>query len=158
MASKLNVGDDGGDSKPELCLLQSVSRANAEAFQDQGIDTIAALAWADPVDLTIRTNFDFNFVLDCMSQALLWVNFEGETRNLFQYSLRGSQEALALVDAFDANLSSATPDISEFRQQEVKAALNEIAGKLNMTLDGFMTTLRQVAVDPNTQFIARVWK
>lgn len=156
--SKLNLGDDGGDSKPELFLLQSVSRANAEAFEDQGIDTIAGLVWADPVDVTIRTNFDFNFVLDCISQALLGVYFEDKTRSLFQCSIRGSQEALALVDAYDGNSSSITPDISEFRQQEVKAALSEIAAKLNMTIDSFMTTLRQVAVDPYTQFIARVWK
>jgi hypothetical protein len=157
-ASKLSLGDDGSEARPELCQLQSVSRANAEAFEDQGIGTIAALAWADPVDLTIRTNFDFNFVLDCMSQALLWVYFQDKTQSLFQYSLRGSQEALALVEAFEGKASPNSEELCEFRQQEVKAAFAEIATKLNMTVDSFVTTLRQVAVDPYTQFIAKVWK
>ena len=46
-----------------------------ERYKDEGITTICGLAYADPIDLTIRTNFDFNYVVDCVSQALMWIYF-----------------------------------------------------------------------------------
>jgi len=155
---KLGMGDQQSDSGLELQKLQSVSRGVAEAFQDNGIETISALAWADPVDLTIRTNLDFNYVLDCMSQALLWVYFEDRTRDLFRFSLRGSQEVLGLTNAmegvtlpFDSN-QTLTP-----AQSQAKATLTNVAVALNMSESALLTTLLQVANDPYTRFINEVW-
>jgi hypothetical protein len=157
-SSKLNLGDDGDDTKPELCCLQSVGRANAEAFNDQGIDTIAALAWTDPVDLTIRTNFDFTYVLDCMSQALLWVYFEGKTRALFPYSLRGSQEAIVLIRAYDRATDPNDPIAASTQGKEKIGTVSSAAAAVGLPVEAFLTTLRQVVADPYTQFIANVWK
>jgi hypothetical protein len=157
-SSKLNMGDDGGDTKPELCCLQSVGRANAETFIDQGIDTIAALAWTDPVDLTIRTNFDFSYVLDCMSQALLWVYFEGKTRTLFPYSLRGSQEAIVLIRAYDRATDLTDPMSNSRQGKEIVAAVTGAAAATALPVEALLTALREVVADPYTQFIANVWK
>ena len=156
--SKLNLVDEGEDAKPELCCLQSVGRANAEVFNDQGIDTIAALAWTDPVDLTIRTNFDFSYVLDCMSQALLWVYFEDKTRSLFPYSIRGSQEVMVLVRAYDQSFDPINPNIPGFSGAEVRITVTSAAASVGLPVEAFLTSLRQVVADPYTQFIANVWK
>jgi hypothetical protein len=125
---------------------------------DQGIDTIAALAWTDPVDLTIRTNFDFSYVLDCMSQALLWVYFEGKTRTLFPYSLRGSQEAIVLIRAYDRATDPTDPMATSPESKETIGAINSAAAAVGLPVEGFLTALRQVVADPYTQFIANVWK
>ncbi|WP_157477174.1 hypothetical protein [Granulicella tundricola] len=156
---KLAMGDQQSDSGLELQQLQSVSRGVAETFQDNGIETISALAWADPVDLTIRTNLDFNYVLDCMSQALLWVYFEDKTRILFRFSLRGSQEVLSLTNDLNGVLVPFdSTQVLTPKQSQAKATLSNIAGILNLTEAALLTTLLQSACDPYTTFINRVWR
>lgn len=155
---KLGLGDQQGSTGLELQQLQSVSRAVAEAFQDEGVDTVSSLAWADPVDLTIRTNLDFNYVLDCMSQALLWVYFEEKTKLLFPYSLRGAQEVQALVTALkDVTIPYNSTESLNPEQARAKGTLTAIATLFNIPEPALMTTLRQVADDPYTVFIANVW-
>ena len=155
---RLDLGDQESDGKVELAMLQSVSRDKAETFQDQGIDTAAALAWADPVDLTIRTNFDFNYVLDCMSQALLWVYFQDKTKCLFPLSLRGSQEVLSLVNILNGQSSPTDPDnCVPFDKSKAQEAVKEMASILGISEAALRVTLDQVAADPYTQFIAKVW-
>jgi hypothetical protein len=155
---KLGLGDQGDEGGLEVQQLQSVSRRVAEAFEDEGIDTISSLAWADPVDLTIRTNLDFNYVLDCMSQALLWVYFQEKTKQLYPYSLRGSQEVTGLVSClqgitFPWDLNQVlTPE-----QARAKATLTNISANMQMSEAALLTTLHQVSDDPYTIFISKVW-
>jgi len=156
-SDKLALGDLQSNNVIELATLQSVSRDKAETFQDQGIDTVAALAWADPVDLTIRTNFDFNYVLDCMSQALLWVYFQEKTKMLYPYGLRGSQEAFTFVTLLNGLLSPDEGSSTTIDRGRAQSAVQQMATVLGLTEDSFRTTLDQVAADPYTQFIANVW-
>jgi hypothetical protein len=147
-AQKLGVGDSQESSgNLELEKLQCIGKSNAERFQDVGITTIAELAWSDPVELTIRTNFDFNYVIDCTSQALLWLYFEDKTKGLYVLSLRGAQEVCALLGC--------APDSPERRHCE--RAIEESAKILNLDPVALMATLQQVANDPYTKFIMRVW-
>ncbi len=53
---QFKLGEDPGEASNELEKLQCVSRSSAERFIDEGVTTIAELAWSDPVDLTLRTN------------------------------------------------------------------------------------------------------
>lgn len=166
---KLSLGDQQAPAALELEQLQSISRSNAEHFQDEGVDTISTLAWSDPVDLALRTNFDFNYVLDCMSQALLWVYFEKRTRLLFPLSLRGAQEVAVFVK--DLEGVTLPPDATQALSGAQRAALatlqnavqvlataDVLNGKvLEITEASLLTTLRQVADDPYTQFISLVW-
>jgi len=150
---KLGLGEEASGGKLQTEYLQDVSRTNAERFLDEGVSTIAELAWADPIDLSIRANRDFNYVVDCMSQALLWIYFED--RNplnpvLYRFSLRGAQEASVLVDAL-------------IRKDPVKlpaaqAALQGAAATLNMTTDALLHTLLQVKEDPYTEFLISIWR
>ena len=92
--------------------MQSIGKSNAERFKDEGVTTISGLAYADPIDLTIRTNFDFNYVVDCVSQALMWIYFgkKKDYAKLFPLSLRGAQEVAAVMDWLDADLQSGVSD------------------------------------------------
>ena len=156
---KLNLGDQQAATKLELEILQCVGRSDAEAFQDEGIDTISALAWTDPVDLTVRTNFDFNYVLDCMSQALLYVYFEEKTRSLFKLSVRGAQEAISLMNGLQGvcvPYDDTQPLSNE--QKTAKATLQAIASILGISDAAVYSTLDQVAADPYAKMISKVWK
>lgn len=146
-ATKLGVSEDPDSGELELEKLQSITKTNAERFYDEGVSTIVQLAYTDPIDLTIRTNFDFNYVIDCISQALLWIYFEDKTRTLAVYSLRGAQEAAYLVRCLSDPLKVA----------QAQATINAVAVVLNLAPASVQTTLGQVESDPYTQFICSIW-
>ncbi len=155
---KLAMGDQQATANLELEQLQSVSRLTAEKFQDNGIDTISGLAWADPIDLTIRTNLDFNYVLDCMSQALLWVYFEERTRCMFRLSLRGAQEVAGLaLDLSGVTVPYDDTQLLTPQQSSAKATLRSMAEVLGISDAALVTTLHQVSNDPYTKLIYRIW-
>lgn len=148
---KLNLGEEAAGGKLQLESLQDITRTNAERFLDEGVSTIAELAWVDPIDLTIRANRDLNYVVDCMSQALIWIYFEDQMPKLYRFSLRGAQEAEALVDAL------VPPSQDPRRLAAAQQALNGAAAALNIAPDALLHTLLQVKDDPYTQFLSRIW-
>ena len=157
-AQRLSMTDGPTDAVFELTKLQSIDRTNAERFEDEGINTISTLAWADPIDLTIRTNFDFNYVLDCMSQALLWVYVEDKNKLLYPLSLRGAQEVNILWEKLQGvTLPVQATETLTAEQQSAIATLQSAASVLNVNEQTLRRTMEQVALDPYTQFIVKVW-
>ena len=142
---QLKLGEDPSGTL-ELESLQAIGKDNAERFKDEGITTIVQLAYTDPVDLTIRTNFDFNYVIDCVSQALLWIYIK-QNSDLNMLSLRGAQEAAILVAWFS----------DPAHQTEAEATLATAATKLGISEQSLKTTLHQIALDPYTKFLQNAW-
>jgi hypothetical protein len=149
-AQTLKLGENQTSGTLELEKLQSVGKSNAERFQDEGISTIVALAYTDPVDLTIRTNFDFSYVVDCVSQALAWMYFQDDCAKLIELSMRGAQEITAVVDWS----SDATDAV---KQDNAKQAILDAATKLNISEKALRTTFAQIIEDPYTEFLVKVW-
>jgi hypothetical protein len=155
IASKhLGLGDDPATVRSDLEILQNVGKGNAERFADEGVTTIAELAWTDPVDLAVRTNFDFNYVSDCMGQALLAVYVGEDIKKLGLFSLRGAMEAAAMIDALGDDIESANPTPE---QRDARKALAEAAVALSVDPKTLRYTLDAVAADPYTQFIWSIW-
>lgn len=145
---QLKLGDDPASGKLELEQLQSVGKNVAERFKDEGISTITQLAYADPLDLTIRTNFDFDYVVDCVSQSLFWMYLGDKVEDVQIYSLRGAQEVSYLYTC----LTSSPP------RAEAVATVQEIAtDKLKISKEALQITLQQVAEDPFTVFLCKIW-
>lgn len=144
-AKQLNLADDPQTGQLELEKLQCVNKSNAERFQDEGVRTICQLAYCDPIDLTLRTNFDFNYVVDCVSQALLWIYLPDKVDTIFAYSLRGAQEVFSLVKDIEAGDAHAI------------AVRDAAADALKIPHEAFQATLEQVAGDPYTIFLDKVW-
>lgn len=149
-SQQLKLGDDQDSGALELEKLQSVGKTNAERFSDEGISTICALAYADPIDLTIRTNFDFNYVIDCVSQSLVWIYFQADCAKLIEFSMRGAQEVIWILEWAD-------DDTHPERQARARKSLLDAATALNMSEDAFRTTLEQVFVDPYAKFLVDIW-
>jgi hypothetical protein len=155
LASKhLGLGDDPATVRSDLEMLQNIGKANAERFSDEGVTTIAELAWTDPVDLAVRTNFDFNYVSDCMSQALLAVYVGEDIKKLAPFSLRGAMEAAALIQDMGKDIDSADPPPKE---RDARTALTQAAAALKTDPKALRYTLIVVAQDPYTDFIWHVW-
>lgn len=148
-SQKMGLGDDADAGRSELEKLQNIGRAKAERFQDEGITTIAELAWTDPVDLAVRTNLQFDDVLDCMGQALLAVYLGDDLLKVSRDSLRAAQEAAAMVQDVGQDIDS-TPTL---KQKYARQALIEAANILKMDPKALYYTLKSVAEDPYTLFI-----
>jgi hypothetical protein len=148
-AQTLKLGDDQTTGNLELEKLQSIGKSNAERFQDEGITTITALAYTDPVDLTIRTNFDFSYVVDCVSQALGWIYFQEDSAKLLALSMRGAQEI--------TNVVRWARDASDPRQASAEQAILDAATKLGLSDMAFRATLAQIVADPYSEFLVNVW-
>lgn len=146
---QLKLGEDTGRASNELEKLQCMSRSSAERFMDEGINTIAELAWSDPVDLTLRTNKEFDYVIDCASQALVWVYFEEKTRDLYKLSLRTAHEVTSLV----YSLNSPNSD----KVTQAKETLGEAAKILGMEAGALLNTFSQIEEDPFVRFLVAVW-
>ncbi len=151
VTAKLGIGDQGVETKSELEQLQGINRLEAERFQEEGITNALQLAYADPVDLTFRTNYDFNYVIDCMSQALLWLYLD---RNIASDKLR----VLGLRGAYEARVLNELLG-SENREDREKAEDNlaEIAKVLNVSEKAFRKSLFEIAEDPYTKFLYNIW-
>jgi hypothetical protein len=145
----LGLGESNDEGQIELERLQSIGRSNAERYLDEGVTSIVELAWSDPIDLTIRTNRDFSFVVDSISQALLWVYLEDEVKKLYRLSLRGAQEVCSLLSELDSD----EPKARHAAELNLKAA----SDLLGIDKESFKYTLLTVRDDPYAQFIFSIW-
>ncbi len=146
---EMKLGEASGETANELEKLQCVSRSAAERFMDEGINTIAELAWSDPVDVTLRTNKSFDYIIDCCSQALVWVYFTDQTKELYKFSLRSAHDVTSLIYALS--------DANEHMRQSAEETLTRAAMALGMSASTLEHTLRQIATDPFTQFMVDIW-
>jgi hypothetical protein len=129
--------------KFELEDLQGVTKPTAEAFSDIGVSTCLQLAYDDPIQLAMRTNLSFYYVLDLASQALVAIYVD--TKIARRYSLRGSVETSCLAEDFSRN---------EPRAVQVVA---ELALALNLSMATLSVILEQIADDPYAKFINVIW-
>jgi hypothetical protein len=149
LASRQAGATDEGKPSHELEKLQGVGRDEAERFEEEGVSTILQLAYADPVALTMKTNFAFSYVVDCCSQALAWLYLEDDLSQLRRFGLRGAQEISSRIGEIDGE----DPDVQQQATKCAKAAADTVGADLEV----FEWVLRDVAEDPYTRFLCGVW-
>jgi hypothetical protein len=149
VSKNLNLGEKEEEGKLELEKLQCIGRSNAERYLDEGISTIAELAWSNPIDLTVRTNRELNFVIDSISQALLWIYFP-DVEKLYPLSLRGAQEVSTLFDEL----------VSKNKRIKRRAAhtLKSAADRMGLDEETCRYTLATVKDDPYAEFLYSIWR
>lgn len=148
-ALKLDA-DAGGGNVRALTTIDGISVPIAERFIDEGVNTIPQLAYVDPVRFTIRTGMDFSFILDCAGQALVAMYFaEADMAKVRKFGLRTNLEVFDL----DAALSSNDPAING----PAMATLNAFAADLGMVPDTARFIIDQIAHDPYTAFVSKIW-
>ena len=148
VSKKFGLGDDAeANKKPELELLQGVNTAIAEKLSDIGLTTMLQLAYEDPIQLTMRTNLNFSFVVDLVSQALAGLYID--LAKARKYSLRGAQEAANLYH----NLSHGPAESRE----RARAILVAASAELDIPPDSLQNSLREISKDPYTEFLGAIW-
>lgn len=169
-AQNLHLADEPDEQRGQLERLQCIGKPEAERFAAENVKSIADLAYQDPIDLTIRTNFNFNYVMDCISQALLWMYFEDDIaeKKLYELSVRGAQEVATLIsdheqwhkkaEAVKKHATGYPDEFAKRKHTDAEQTIGEIAKRLDISEQALMVTLRQVAEDPYTKFLCAIWK
>lgn len=143
----LDIGTD--TRRDQVTQLSGVDPPIADRLQEADISTIPQLAYADPVQISMRTNLGFNFVLDLVGQALAWIYLGEKLNALRPLALRGAVEFLNLM----RDLNS--------KEEEVRAlserALIAVAAKADIEQNAFRKVCQEIAGDPYTLFVDAVW-
>lgn len=134
-----------------LTRLSGVDTPTADRIQSIGINTITQLANSDPIQLTMRTNLSFSFVLDLTSQALAWVYLEGKLDTLRPIGLRGACE-LAVLERERKNVKSRMHANAVLVVGQLAAALAS-PGAPTLTNEQMLNVLHQIAEDNRTKFL-----
>jgi hypothetical protein len=147
---KLDLSATPDEARDEIVKLQGINRAIVERLAAEDITTVTQMAYCDPVRLVMRSNLTFNFVTECMNQALAWLYFEEQLAVLRPLGVRGAVEIRCLIDEYDG----AEGTVSHGR---ALLALPKIAAKLGQDVDTLQIAFRQIAHDPFTDFLSGVW-
>jgi hypothetical protein len=69
----LGLSDTPYEDNDNVIKLQGMNPAIVERLEAEDINTITQIAYCDPVQVTMRSNLTFNFIIDAMNQALAWL-------------------------------------------------------------------------------------
>lgn len=158
MAEKTVVGlaPTKEESRDEIAKLQGVDKGVVDRLAREDIATISQLAYCDPVRLVMRSNLTFNFVTDCMNQALAWIYLGEHLDTLRPMGLRGAVEIKNLIDEYDASAST-DPKAVQAHQLATRA-VPKMAAAIKQDPDALLVALREIAGDPFTRFLAAMWE
>lgn len=145
----LGLGATAEEASDDIIKLQGVNKAIVERLLNEDVTTVTQVAYCDPVRLVMRSNLTFNFVTDCMNQALAWMYFQDDLKIIRPFGMRGAVEIKNLIDAYDKNTSS--------EHARAVAAFPKIAGAIKQDEATLQLAFREIAGDPYTVFLQRVW-
>ena len=151
---KGGLGETADEGSDDLVKLQGMNRMIVERLNNEDITTITQIAYCDPIRVVMRSNLSFNFVSDCMNQALAWMYLEDKLAALRPLGLRGAIEIRNFVEAYD----DATPQSEDMQEHECAlAAFPKIAAALKQEPETVQLAFREIAGDPFTRFLSLVW-
>jgi hypothetical protein len=139
----LEIGAATADD--QVSKLSGIDMPIAARIADADITTIPQLSWCDPIQLSMRSNLAFGYVVDIVSQALAWVYLGDRIKDLRTMGLRGAFE----IKAFLRDLNGDDPHPRQLAQNALPVA----AQLSNCPEAGLLLAFDQIANDPNTNFL-----
>jgi hypothetical protein len=147
----LRLGEAPMSGDTELKKLPGIDLRKREEFAAEGITTIAQLAYADPVELTMRMNIDYSYIIDCVSRALLFVYVgEGYLEKLAQHGIRGASEMRKIYNDLKAT--------DDPQKEQAKARLRKMAVDIGyLSPEALENVCMEAGSDVCTIFIHANW-
>jgi hypothetical protein len=154
-SQKLGFAEDSQTGDSDIKNLPAIDLTKAEQFQDEGITTVPQLAYYDPVKLTMQTNIDYDYIVDCVSQALLFVYVGKDgVEKLTRQGIRGAYEMRGIL----LDLEDEEGCIDQKEQAKAKQKLSDIAGKIDYSPESLESICLEAGGDPCTIFIYETWR
>jgi hypothetical protein len=149
LLTRLGVKDNVSNDN-DIIKLQGINAGIAERLANEDITTIAQLAYCDPIRVTMRSSLSFNFIIDCMNQALAWVYLEGSMNTIRCFGLRGAVE----IGHLQSGLHS---DVAE-HVAGAEAVLDCVANALKQDRATLRLVFYEIARDPFTEYLSSIWE
>jgi hypothetical protein len=143
------------EASDDIIKLQGINKTIVERLSNEDITTVTQIAYCDPIRLVMRSNLNFNFVADCMNQALAWMYLQGNLDIIRPLGMRGAVEIEQLMRDFD-RAAPMTPE-QQLKHDQAVAAFPLIAAAIKQDPATLQVVFRQIAGDPFTDFLCRVW-
>jgi hypothetical protein len=150
---QLQSTDD--ETADDVVKLQGLNRAIVERLSNEDITSITQVAYCDPVRLIMRSNLSFNSVTDGMNQALAWMYLQDDLNTVRPLGMRGAVEIRQLISDYDG-VGIAQPGGQQAHDRAV-AAIPLIAAAIKQDPATLQVVFRQIADDPYTIFLEKVW-
>ena len=152
VAKGLGTTDDPDTDGDEIKRLVGINNDVAQRLMAEGVATILALCKCDPIRIMMRTNLDFEVVLDLVDQALVAAYFAASDRNqadklldiLRQAGLGRASQVSALMRLVDEKNETAI---------DLKNSLSPSLGVSTVQIQNVLTT---IAVDQRTDLICKL--
>jgi hypothetical protein len=144
----LKLADEGTNTRYELEAIQGINASKAERFLDAGVDTIMELAFQDPIQLTMRTNFPLRYVIDVMSQAVLYI-YLPYPNILRRYAIRSSMDVASLYSDFYRS----SKDKDREAKKRAIAIVEALAKELKLPVPILLKVLNDIMGDPANEFL-----
>lgn len=148
---RLGLAEPNAAFQPgNLDQLQGVDKELGERFQDEGINTVQQLAFADTLATFVRVNVEWKRLLDLIDQALLHCYVGPRLADLHTYGIRGAVDVAELADG----LASQNPIVARNARQ----LASDIGRKLELTEVGALNLVQTMAQDGQLLLIRCLWK
>ncbi len=180
--SLFEVDETGCDSLP-LCLVDGLDDQIIEYLEELGIHDVQHLATSDPGELTIRSLYPLNRVIDWVDQAILIGYLRRNIAAARQLGIRGAIDLMVIYDASEPepNAESAVqpvlpnaaqaasgppappakaPDSSPPKggDESAKKILTSLAEKTGMSLESLRAIGSSLWNDYTVDLIYRLWQ
>jgi hypothetical protein len=147
--TRSGLKDPDGIGNDNVINLVGVNADVAERLANEDITTITQLAYCDPIRLTMRSSLTFNFVTDCMNQALAWEYMEDGMNKLRRLGLRGAVEIHHLYH----NIEMGTDD----EKTSANSVLDCAAKILEQDRVALKMAFFEISEDPFTAYLESIW-
>jgi len=147
----LNIGPKGAVSdQPTLHKLQGLTEDVINRLQDEGITTTQHLAFANPVLLLLKTNFQWTVILDMINQAILYI-FIGDKIE--------DQRTIGIRSATDITKIKCLLTDENGNKLKTGEKLGELmATKLGQDSIGVYNLIETINDNPQVRFICDLWE
>ncbi|HXC54649.1 MAG TPA: hypothetical protein VNU97_05100 [Rhizomicrobium sp.] len=155
-SNTLNLGLGVDDNSPDQILnLDGIDHPICDKLMDADITTIAQLAYCDPVQLSMRTGLGFDYVVDCVSQAIAWMYLGDRMDDLRPASLRGAIEIYWFVRQLADTGSQLYPLATALLAVAPGLPQDQLSPPVRRKLEPaqFLAACNEIANDANTRFL-----
>jgi hypothetical protein len=130
---------------PTLHKIQGLTNDVIETLSDEGIQSTASLAYADPIRLLLRTSLEWNVLLDIIDQSILFNYIEDKLCLLRRLGIRGAIELAGIGEDLE--------DDEEKVRKHAKKVVELIASKLGEPEVAVNSLIQVLREDPQVEFI-----
>jgi len=151
--------DEAGCETLPLCLIDGIDDGIADRLWELGLADVQHLATADPIELTLKTSFTPNRVMDWIDQATLIAYVRRKIPAFRQYGIRGAIDFATVYGDFSNRMPIGDGfEPSAQRATRATELLKQLSTKAELDYQALLTIGRSLFEDENVHILWLLWQ